>query len=78
VAKIRTPLLIHDAGKDERILAGWPAYEEALKANKVPYQHFTYEGVEHGFNNDTTPRYDAAAAKLAWGRTMAFFKEKLA
>jgi len=78
VAKIRTPLLIHDAGKDERILAGWPAYEEALKVHKVPYQHFTYEGVEHGFNNDTTPRYDEAAAKLAWGRTMAFFKEKLA
>ena len=78
VAKIRTPLLIHDAGKDERILAGWPAYEEALKVHKVPYQHFTYVGVEHGFNNDTTPRYDEAAAKLAWGRTMAFFKEKLA
>ena len=77
VAKIRTPLLIHDAGKDERILAGWPAYEEALKENKVPYQHFVYPGVEHGFNNDTTPRYDEAAAKLAWGRTMAFFKEKL-
>lgn len=78
VAKIRTPLMIHDAGKDERILAGWPAYEEALKENKVPYQHFTYPGVEHGFNNDTTPRYDEAAAKLAWGRTMGFFKEKLA
>jgi carboxymethylenebutenolidase len=78
VARIRTPLLIHDAGKDERILAGWPAYEEALKAHKVAYQHFTYAGVEHGFNNDTTPRYDEAAAKLAWGRTMAFFKEKLA
>ncbi len=78
VAKIRTPLLIHDAGKDERILAGWPAYEEALKAHEVPYRHFTYPGVEHGFNNDTTPRYDEAAARLAWGRTMAFFKEKLA
>lgn len=78
VAKIRTPLMIHDAGKDERILAGWPAYEEALKENKVPYQHFTYAGVEHGFNNDTTPRYDEAAARLAWGRTMGFFKEKLA
>lgn len=78
VARIRAPLLIHDAGKDERILAGWPAYEAALKANKVNYQHFTYEGVEHGFNNDTTPRYDEAAAKLAWGRTVAFFKDKLA
>jgi carboxymethylenebutenolidase len=77
VAKIRTPLLIHDAGKDTRILAGWPAYEAALKASKVPYQHFVYEGVEHGFNNDTTPRYDEAAAKLAWSRTLAFFKAQL-
>jgi carboxymethylenebutenolidase len=78
VARIRAPLLIHDAGKDERILAGWPAYEAALKANHVDYQHIVYPGVEHGFNNDTTPRYDDAAAKLAWGRTMAFFKAKLA
>lgn len=78
VAHIRAPLLIHDAGKDERILAGWPAYEAALKANKVDYQHFVYAGAEHGFNNDTTPRYDEAAAKLAWSRTVAFFKEKLA
>ena len=78
VAKIRAPLLIHDAGKDERVLAGWPAYEAALKANKVEYQHFVYEGAEHGFNNDTTPRYDEAAAKLAWSRTVGFFKAKLA
>jgi len=78
VPRIKAPLLIHDAGKDERILAGWPAYEAALKANKIHYQHFVYEGAEHGFNNDTTPRYDEAAAKLAWGRTVAFFKEKLA
>ena len=78
VARIRAPLLIHDAGKDERILAGWPAYEAALKANRVDYQRFVYPGVEHGFNNDTTPRYDEAAATLAWGRTMAFFKAKLA
>jgi carboxymethylenebutenolidase len=78
VAKIHAPLLIHDAGKDERILAGWPAYEEALKANLVEYQHFVYAGAEHGFNNDTTPRYDEAAAKLAWERTVAFFKAKLA
>jgi carboxymethylenebutenolidase len=78
VARIRAPLMIHDAGKDERILAGWPAYEAALKANHVDYQHFVYPGVEHGFNNDTTPRYDEAAAKLAWSRTMAFFKAKLA
>ena len=77
VARIRAPLQIHDAGKDERILAGWPAYEAALKAHHVDYQHFVYPGVEHGFNNDTTPRYDEAAAQLAWGRTMAFFKAKL-
>jgi carboxymethylenebutenolidase len=77
VARIRAPLLIHDAGKDERILAGWPAYEAALKASHVDYQHFVYPGVEHGFNNDTTPRYDEAAAKLAWGRTMVFFKARL-
>jgi len=77
VARIRAPLLIHDAGKDERILSGWPAYEAALKANHVDYQHFVYPGVEHGFNNDTTPRYDEAAARLAWTRTMAFFKAKL-
>jgi carboxymethylenebutenolidase len=76
--RIRAPLMIHDAGKDARILAGWPAYEAALKANKVDYQHFVYEGTEHGFHNDTTPRYDEAAAKLAWGRTVGFFKEKLA
>jgi carboxymethylenebutenolidase len=78
VAKIRAPLMIHDAGKDERVLAGWPAYEAALKASKVDYQHFVYEGAEHGFNNDTTPRYDEAAAKLAWSRTVGFFKTKLA
>jgi carboxymethylenebutenolidase len=78
MARIKAPLLIHDAGKDERILAGWPAYEAALQANKVAYQHFVYPGVEHGFNNDTTPRYDEAAAKLAWSRTISFFKEKLA
>ncbi|NHZ61674.1 dienelactone hydrolase family protein [Massilia genomosp. 1] len=77
VPKITTPLLIHDAEKDERILAGWPAYEAALKANKVDYQHYIYPGVEHGFNNDTTPRYDEAAAKLAWQRTMVFFKKHL-
>jgi len=77
VNKVKTPLLIHDAEKDTRILAGWPAYEEALKANKVEYQHFVYAGAEHGFNNDTTPRYDEASAKLAWGRTIAFFKQHL-
>ncbi|RSZ57364.1 dienelactone hydrolase family protein [Massilia atriviolacea] len=77
VPKIKTPLLIHDAEKDTRILAGWPAYEAALKENKVDYQHYLYPGVEHGFNNDTTPRYDEAAARLAWQRTMDFFKKHL-
>jgi carboxymethylenebutenolidase len=77
VAKIKSPLLIHDAEKDERILAGWPAYETALKANKVDYQHYVYPGTQHGFNNDTTPRYDEAAAKLAWQRTVEFFKKHL-
>lgn len=78
VKKIKAPLMIHDAEKDERILAGWPAYEAALKANKVDYQHFIYPDTQHGFHNDTTPRYDEAAAKLAWQRTMAFFKQHLA
>ncbi len=77
VARIKAPLLIHYAGNDQRIDAGWPAYETALKAAGVKYQEFTYPGVEHGFNNDTTPRYDAAAAKLAWGRTIAFFNRTL-
>ena len=77
VAKIRTPLLIHDAEKDERIRAGWPAYEAALKAAKVDYQYFVYAGADHGFNNDTTPRYNEADAKLAWQRTVAFFRTHL-
>ncbi len=77
VAKIKSPLLIHYAGNDDRINAGWPAYEAALKAAKVDYQAFIYPGVQHGFNNDTTPRYDEAAAKLAWGRTIDFFKAHL-
>lgn len=78
VRRIRAPLMIHDASKDARILAGWPAYETALKSAKVDYQHFVYENTEHGFHNDTTPRYDEAAAKLAWSRTVGFFKAKLA
>lgn len=77
VPKIKTPLLIHDAGLDDRILAGWPAYEAALVANKVDFQHFVYAGAQHGFNNDTTPRYDEAAAKLAWSRTIEFFRKHL-
>ncbi len=77
VAKIKAPLLIHYAEKDERINAGIPAFEAALKANHVKYQVFTYPGTQHGFNNDTTPRYDKAAATLAWQRTMDFFKANL-
>jgi carboxymethylenebutenolidase len=76
-AKIRAPLLIHYAEKDERITSGWPAYEQALKAAGVHYQAFIYPGVEHGFNNDTTPRYDEAAATLAWKRTIEFFNMHL-
>jgi len=76
-AKIKAPLLIHYAALDERIDAGWPAYEAALKANGVKYQMYMYPGTNHGFHNDTTPRYDEAAAKLAWSRTLAFFKEHL-
>ena len=75
VANIKSPLLIHDAGNDTRTRAGWPAYEAALKADHADYQYFVYEGAEHGFNNDTTPRYDEAAAKLAWGRTIAFLHQ---
>ena len=77
VPKIKAPLLIHYAENDERINAGWPAYEAALKANKKKYKVFIYPGTQHGFNNDTTPRYDAAAAKLAWSRTVDFFKKNL-
>ena len=76
--KIKAPLQIHYAGTDERINAGWPAYETALKAANVPYEMHMYPGTQHGFNNDTTPRYDEAAAKLAWQRTVAFFKKHLA
>lgn len=76
-AKIKAPLLLHYAGKDERINGGWPKYEAALKAANVRYEAHVYPGVEHGFNNDTTPRFDEAAAKLAWGRTIAFFNQHL-
>jgi carboxymethylenebutenolidase len=77
VAKIKAALLIHYAGDDARINAGWPAYEAALKAANVKYEAFIYPGVQHGFNNDTTPRFDAAAAKLAWSRTIEFFNAHL-
>jgi carboxymethylenebutenolidase len=78
VAKIKAPLLIHYAEQDERITAGAAAYETALKANHVRYQMFIYPGTQHGFNNDTTPRYDKAAADLAWKRTIDFLKKNLA
>lgn len=77
VPKIEAPLLIHYAGLDERINAGWPAYEAALKANGKAYEAYVYENVNHGFHNDTTPRYDPAAAELAWSRTLEFFAAHL-
>lgn len=78
VPKIKCPLLIHYAGLDERVNAGWPDYEAALKAAGTNYQAFIYPDVNHGFHNDSTPRYDEAAAELAWSRTIDFFKTNLA
>jgi len=75
VEKITCPLMVQSAEVDERINAGWPEFEQALKAAHIKYKRFLYPGTQHGFNNDTTPRYDAAAAKLAWERTMAFFNK---
>lgn len=77
VPRIKARLLIHHAANDERINAAWPAYEAALKAAGVRYEQHSYPGTQHGFNNDTTPRYDAAAATLAWERTLAVFKATL-
>lgn len=79
VPKIKSSVMLHYAGLDERINAGIPAYEAALKENNIDYQLFVYEGVNHAFNNDTSPtRYNEAAAKLAWQRSMELFKNKLA
>ena len=78
VPKITAPLLIHFASDDPRINAGWPAYQEALKTAGKRFEAHIYPNTQHGFNNDTTPRYDAAAAKLAWERTLAFFRQHLA
>lgn len=78
VPRIKARLLIHYAANDERINAAWPAYEAALKAAGVRYEAHVYPGTQHGFNNDTTPRYDVAAAQLAWERTLAAFKAALA
>jgi carboxymethylenebutenolidase len=76
-ARVKAPLLVHLADHDDRINTAWPPYEAALKEAHVKYEVHRYPGTEHGFNNDTTPRYDDAAAKLAWGRTLAFFKKNL-
>jgi carboxymethylenebutenolidase len=75
--KVKAPLLIHFADVDERINSAWPPYEAALKAAGVRYTAHKYAGTQHGFNNDTTPRFDAAAAKTAWDRTLAFFAQHL-
>ena len=74
-AKIKSPLLLQYAELDKRITDGWPAYEAALKAQHVPYTAYIYEGANHGFHNDTTPRYDEASAKLSWKRTLDFFNK---
>jgi carboxymethylenebutenolidase len=76
-AKIKAPLLLHYAALDTRITGSWPAYEQALKANHVTYTAYVYDGTNHGFHNDTTPRYDESAAKLAWQRTIDFFNKYL-
>jgi len=76
-AKIKAALLLHYAELDTRVNAGWPAYETALKAAGVKYEAFIYPKVNHGFHNDTTPRYDQAAAELSWTRTIEFFKKQL-
>jgi carboxymethylenebutenolidase len=77
VPRIEAPLLLHYAALDERINAGWPAYEAALQEHGKDYTVHFYDGVNHGFHNDSTPRYDEAAAELAWERTIAFFNEHL-
>lgn len=77
VAKINAPLLLHYGELDTRVNEGWPAYEAALKENKKEYTAYIYPNANHGFHNDTTPRYDKAAAELAWKRTIDFFNEKL-
>ncbi|MES2843664.1 MAG: YghX family hydrolase [Pseudomonadota bacterium] len=77
VARIKAPLLIHYGELDTRVNEGWPAFEAALKAAGVRYEAHIYEGANHGFHNDTTPRYDAKAAELAWQRTIGFFKAEL-
>jgi carboxymethylenebutenolidase len=77
VPRIKAAMVIQSAEVDERINAGWPAYEAALKAANVRYERYLYPGTQHGFNNDTTPRFDPAAAKLAWERTVAHLNKHL-
>jgi carboxymethylenebutenolidase len=77
VPKIKAPLLLHFAENDQRINSMWPDYEAALKANHVSYKMYQYEGTNHGFHNNSTPRYNEAAADLAWERSIAFFKQYL-
>lgn len=77
VKKINAPLLIHYAGLDERVNSGWQDYKKALEENDKTFETHFYDGVNHGFHNNTTPRYDEAAANLAWSRTINFFKDKL-
>ena len=77
VEKIQAPLLLHFGELDARVNAGWPDYEAELKKQNKEYQAFMYANANHGFHNDTTPRYDKAQAELAWERTVDFFKEKL-
>jgi len=77
VANIKAPLLLHYAELDTRVNEGWPAYEKALKEHNKEFSAFIYPKTNHGFHNDTTPRYDKAAAELAWQRTIEFFREKL-
>ena len=77
VPKIKAAIMIHNASDDPRINDGWPPYETALKTNKVRYEHFSYPSTQHGFHNDTTPRYDQAAAMLSWDRTVGFFNKHL-
>ncbi len=77
VPQIQAPLLLHFAERDRRVNAGWPAYEAALKEHNKEYTSYIYEGLQHGFHNDTTPRFDPEGAELAWKRTIAFFNEHL-
>jgi carboxymethylenebutenolidase len=77
VPKIKAAVLVHHGELDKRLVDGWPAYEAALKAAGVRYEGYVYPGANHGFHNDTTPRYDEAAARLAWERTVAWFNKYL-